>query len=58
MSYTFLDFPLPKIRTFHFSLHTSHLSLLKVHHCGAEIRNERSLSVAKKFRPLCSDSLK
>ena len=31
---------------------------LNGHHCGAEIRNEFSLSVAKHFRPLCSDSLK
>ena len=55
--------PLPKLRTigneitrslaksshFSFPLHTSRLSL---HHCGAEIRNEITLSVAKKFRPL------
>ena len=58
-----LHFPLPKLRTigneitrslaksshFSFPLHTSRLSL---HHCGAEIRNEITLSVAKKFRPL------
>ena len=43
-------FPLPKIRTFRFSLHTSCLSsFLNGHHCGAEIRNEFTLSVAKKF---------
>ena len=56
-----LHFPLPKLRTigneitrslaksshFSFPLHTSRLSL---HHCGAEIRNEITLSVAKKFR--------
>ena len=58
-------FPLPKLRTTgdeitrslakssHFSnsfpLHTSRLSL---RHCGAENRNEITLSVAKKFRPL------
>ena len=40
-----LDFPLSNIRTFRFSLHTSHL-------CGAEIRNDFSLSVAPKFRPV------
>ena len=44
---------MPKIRTFRFSLHTSHR-----HHCRAEIHNEFSLSVAKKFCPLCSNSLK
>ena len=27
-------------------------------HCGAEIRNEFTFSVAKTFRPLCSNSLK
>ena len=55
-----LHFPLPKFRTFRFSFHTSRLSLLKIngHHCGAEIRNEFTLSVAKKILPLCSDSLK
>ena len=31
---------------------------LNGHHCGAEIRNEFTLSVAKKFHPLCSKSLK
>ena len=46
-----LHFPLPKIRTFRFSHHTSR------HHCGAEIRNEFTLSIAKKCRPLFSDSL-
>ena len=52
-------FPLPKIRPFRFSLHTSRLSFfLNGHHCGAEIRNEFTFSVAKKFRPHCSDSLK
>ena len=30
---------------------------LNGHHCGAEICNEFSLSVAKKIRLLCSDSL-
>ena len=58
-----LHFPLPKLRTigdeitrslaksshFSFPLHSSRLSL---HHCGAEIRIEITLSVAKKFRPL------
>ena len=54
-----LHFPLPKTRTFRFSFHTSHLTLLKWSPLwGAEIRNEFSLSVAKKFRPLCSDTLK
>ena len=45
-----LHFPLPKIRTFRFSLHTSRLSLhgeVRGHHCGAEIRNEFTLSIAK-----------
>ena len=36
-----VHFPLPKIRTFRFSLYTSRLSL--GHHCGAEIRNEFTL---------------
>ena len=40
-----LHFPLPKIRTFRFSLHTSR------HHGGAEIRNEFTLSIAKIFSP-------
>ena len=53
-----LHFPLPKIRTFRFSLHTSRLSRIG-HHCGAEIRNEFTLSIAKNFfRPLCSLSFK
>ena len=46
-----LHFPLPKIRTFRFSLHTSRLYLVpsrRGHHCGAEIRNEFTLSIAKK----------
>ena len=44
-----LHFPLAKIRTFRFSLHTSPLSL---HHDGrAEIRNEFTLSIAKKISP-------
>ena len=51
-------FPLPKIRTFRFSLHISRFSFLKCHHCGAEVRNEFTLAVAKKNCPLCSDSLK
>ena len=43
-------FPLPKIRTSRFSLHTSRLSLHgEVYHCGAEHRNEFTLSIAKKF---------
>ena len=53
-----LHFPLPKFRTFRFSLHTSHISPFSVgHHCGPEIRNDFTLSVAKNFRHLCSDSL-
>ena len=52
-----VHFPLPKIRTFRFSLHTSHLTLLILWRWN-QSRNEFSLSVAKKFRPLCSDSLK
>ena len=51
-------FPLPKIRTFRFSLHPSRLSFLEWPPCDAEIRNEFTISVAKKFRRLCSDSLK
>ena len=62
-----LHFPLPKIRTIgdeftlslaknsYFSFLPSHfpsLSSRKGHHCGAEIRNEFILSVAKIFRPL------
>ena len=51
-------FPLPKVRTLRFSLHTSRLSLLKWSPlCGTETRNEFTLSVAITFRPLCSDSL-
>ena len=57
-------FPLPKIRTVgdeltlslaknsHFSFLPSHfpsLPSLRVHHCGAEIRNEFTLSIAKIF---------
>ena len=67
-----LHFPLPKIRTWRwvytfpcqkFALLVSPFTLpispfLNGHHCGAEIHIEFSLSVAKKFRPLCSDSLK
>ena len=59
-----LHFPLPKIRTIgneltlflaknsHFSFLPSHLPSLpsrRGHHCGAEIRNEFTLSIAKKF---------
>ena len=45
-----LHFPLPKIRTSRFSLHTSRLSLHgEVYHCGAENRNEFTLSIAKFF---------
>ena len=68
-----LHFPLPKTRTIgdefilslakhsHFSFLPSHFQPLPSrigHHCGAEIRNELTLSVAKKICPLCSDSLK
>ena len=69
-----LHFPLPKIRTIgdeltlslaknsHFSFLPSHFPSLpsrRGHHCGAEIRNEFTLSIAKKFfRPLCSPSFK
>ena len=43
-----LHFPLPKTRTFRFSLHTSRLSPHgEVPNCGAEIRNEFTLSLAK-----------
>ena len=45
-----LHFPLLKIRTFRSSVPTSRLSLLT--------GNEFTLSVAKKIRTLCSDSLK
>ena len=50
-------FPLPKIPLFvsPFTLPVS--PFLNGHHCGAEIRNEFTPSVAKKIRPLCSDSL-
>ena len=56
-----LHFPLPKIRTFRFSLHTSRLSLhgeVTMVYGGAEIRNE--LSIAKFFFALrlCSPSFK
>ena len=51
-----LDFPLPKFRTFRFCRHTSRLSL---HGEVTEIRNEFTLSIAKKFfRTLCSPSFK
>ena len=69
-----LHSPLPKIRTIgneltlslaknsHFSFLPSHLPSLpsrRGHHCGAEIRNEFTLSIAKIFfRPLCSPSFK
>ena len=49
-----LHFPLPKIRTFRFSLHTSRLSVhgeVTMVARGAEIRNEFTLSIAKIFRP-------
>ena len=50
-----LRFPLPKNRTFRFSLHTFRLSLLPL---WRWIRNEFTVSVAKIFRSLCFDSLK
>ena len=60
-----LHFPLPKIRTFRFSLHNSSPFTLPLpsrrgHHGGAEIRNEFSLSIAKNFFALrfCSPSFK
>ena len=64
-------FHLPKIRdeltlshakNSHFSFLPSHFPSLpsrRGHHCGAEIRNEFTLSIAKHFfRPLCSPSFK
>ena len=55
-----LHFPLPKIRTFRFSLHTSRLSLRGEVTMVAEIRNGFTLSIAKKFFALrlCSPSIK
>ena len=70
-----LHFPLPKIRTIgeeltlslaknsHFSFLPSHFPSLpsrRGHHGGAEIRNEFTLSIAKKFFALrlCSPSFK
>ena len=68
-----LHFPLPKIRAIgkEFTLSLAENSHFFVspftlpvspffngHHCGAETRNEFTLSVAKTFRPLCSDSPK
>ena len=70
-----LHFPLPKIRTIgdeltlslaknsHFSFLPSHFLSLpsrRGHHCGAEIRNEFTLSILNQnfFRPLCSPSFK
>ena len=41
-----------------FTLPVSPFSNGHHYHCGAEIRNDFSLSVVKKFRPLCSDFLK
>ena len=61
-----LHFPLPKVRTIgneltlslaknsHFSFLPSHFPSLpsrRGHHVGAEIRNEFTLSIAKKFSP-------
>ena len=53
-----LHFPMPKFALFSspFTLPVSAPFLIG-HHCGAEIRNEFTLSVAQKIRPLCSDSL-
>ena len=53
-----LHFPLPKIRTFRFSFAIFGVSLSNDHHCGAEIRNELTLSVAKKIVTLSGDFLK
>ena len=56
-----LHFPLPKIRTFRFSLHTvPSLPSRRGHHGGAEIRNEFTPSIAKNFFALrlCSPSFK
>ena len=52
-----LHFPLPNTHfVSHFTLPVS--PFLNGNHFGAEIRNEFTLSVAKKIRPLCFDSLK
>ena len=54
-----LHFPLPKLRTFRFSLHTSCLSLHGEVTIVAQWVHELTLSIAKKiFRPLCSPSYK
>ena len=45
-----LHFPLPKTRTVSFlPSHFPSLPSLRGHHCGAEIRNGLTLSIAKKF---------
>ena len=58
LAMSFNTFPCQKIALFvsPFTLPVS--PFLNGHHCGAEIRNEFTLSVAKKIRPLCSESLK
>ena len=55
---TSLHFPLPKIRTFRFSLHTSRLSLLKWSSLWRWNSQWVNTSVAKRLLPLCSESLK
>ena len=55
------EFTLSLAKHSHFSFLPSHFPSLPSrmgHHCGVEIRNELTLSVAKRFCPLCSDSLK
>ena len=54
------EFTLSLAKNAHFSFLPSHFwlsSFLNGHHGGTEIRNEFTLSVAKKIRPHCSDSL-
>ena len=51
-------FPCQKFALFVSPFTLSVSPFLKGHHCGAGIRNEFTLSVAKDIRPLCSDSLK
>ena len=53
-----LHFSLPKIRTFCFSLQTSRLSFLKWSPLWRWNSQWVHTSIAKKCRPLCSDSLK
>ena len=53
-----LPFPLQKLALFVSPSHFPSLPSLRGHHCGAEIRNEFTLSVAKIFSPHCSQSFK